>query len=162
MRFTWSTKCDCNNIKNVISNYKKISQDFCSHYYPLYDKNYPSLGYLYKPNSMFTFIDSNVTGFKNLCNIIQSKGIYKITHHTINVCAQPLWDINGILIAVNGTLSINNNFSKSNFTETILLKKDSGNKFHIYQTIFNIQQNNTNFVNNDMDFMNILDDDYLF
>ena len=142
MRFTWSTKYNSRNSTiNVRDNYKKITQKFCEHYYHQYDKNFPSLGYLYKPNSMFTFIDTNIIGFRNLCKKLQSNGIYKIVHHNVNVCSQPM-GADAILISVNGTLTTNNNFSPSNFTETIILKKDPDNRFYIYQTIFNILDDN--------------------
>ena len=147
MRFTWSTKYNYNN--SVRDNYKKITQKFCEYYYPRYDQNLPNLRHLYKPKSVFTFINTNIIGFHNLCKNIQSKGIYKIIHHDINVCSQPVGD-DAILISTNGTLTVNYNNSPSKFTETILLKKDPDNKFYIYHTIFNIlNDHNEDFVNND-------------
>ena len=48
------------------SNYKNITKKLCEIYYPLFDNNFFALEKLYKPKSLFLFIDEDLVGFNSV------------------------------------------------------------------------------------------------
>ncbi len=160
MRFFWTARCNhnnmCNRNINVRLQYKNIAQKFCSEYYRIYDTNPRDLHRYYTPRSIFVYIDEELTGFNALYGKMMHYNMYIFTHHTMNVSAMPV-GINGILITVNGTMSINNSFEHIRFTETILLKKAYGTQFFAMNTILKIDRS-VPFVNFDDPDLDILDE----
>lgn len=125
------------NLVDVKANYKKITEEFCKHYYSIYDTNFYALNNMYKPESCFTYLDEEMVGFNSISNKLKQFNIYKFTHHTIDVNSQPIGD-RTLLITTNGKLSINNSTYEQRFIETILLQRDDNNRFFIYHTIFKL------------------------
>ena len=158
MRFLWTTENNCyNNLIDIKANYKNITKKFCEMYYPLFDNNFFALEKLYKPNSLFLFIDENLVGFNMVKRKMLNSSIHKFIHHKINVSSQPI-DTNSILITTNGTIDIvcspnpkvddffndvnfYNHTYLCNFSETIILKRNSDDRFYIFNTIFTINKN---------------------
>nr|QBK88443.1 MAG: nuclear transport factor 2 domain protein [Mimivirus LCMiAC01] len=143
MRFNWVPRHyhSINSI-NVRKNYKAITKSFCQFYFNLYDNNFLALKKLYKPNSLFIFIDEEFVGFDAVYGKIMHNNIFKFKHHDMNVNAQPV-DNNSLLITINGTVSINYDYRPHNFTETILLRKNhNNNNFFVSNTIFNLHDIN--------------------
>nr|QBK89026.1 MAG: nuclear transport factor 2 domain protein [Mimivirus LCMiAC02] len=181
MRFSWTTKNNSyHSLVDVKSNYKNITKKFCEMYYPLFDNNFFALEKLYKPKSLFLFIDEDLVGFNSVKHKMLNSNIQKFIHHKINVSSQPI-GTNSILITTNGTVDIvcssntriddffndimstytgfGNHIYSCKFFETIILKRNNNNKFYIYNTIFSINKN----INTDMD-MDIdmdIDDDII-
>ncbi len=166
MRFSWITKNKNNNYHNLINikeNYKNITKKFCEMYYPLFDNDFFALNKLYKPNSLFLFINENLVGFNSVKHKMLNDNVKKFIHHEINVSSQPI-GTNSILITTNGTVDIiyfndimstyldfNNHTLSCNFSETIILKRNNDNKFYIYHTIFSINKNTDMDMDTDMD-----------
>lgn len=125
------------NLADVRLNYKQIADEFCKYYYTLYDANMALLSTLYYPESQFTYQDSEFNGFDNLLNGLRMNGIYKFTHHSLNITTQPFGPAN-IIINIIGILSINDSIYQNKFIETIVLQRDDFNMLRIFSTIFKI------------------------
>ena len=107
MRFTWTS----NSWRpgNVRDNYREIARRFCSFYYKTYDTNFPALARLYKQNSMFTYIDREIKGFRQLYNAVVASGIYTVlgvqppifgSPNVVELLASGLKDVVGANFAV--------------------------------------------------------------
>ena len=53
-------------IIDIKQTYKYLADEFAKHYYTLYDNNFLQLANLYLPDSYFTYLDEEITGFNNL------------------------------------------------------------------------------------------------
>ncbi len=117
--------------------YREITREFCTQYYTMYDNSFLNLVNFYVADSSFTYLDEEFVGFYNLIQRLKQCGIWKFTHHHINVNSQPVGQ-RGVLITVTGTISVNSSLFQNRFSETILLQRDSANKFYVYNTIFRL------------------------
>jgi len=137
MSMSFQIDCNWNKRSNLRQKYKELTKKFCKDYYFTYDNKFPHLKSLYKPESMFTYLDDEIQGFNKYLQRIKDYGIKKFKHYKINVNSQPVGK-STLLISVNGQISINNSNKKNNFMETILLQKSNDNKYFIYHTIFKL------------------------
>jgi hypothetical protein len=117
--------------------YQKVAREFCQYYHQLFDNNFPNLSQLYSNNPKITYFQNEYTSFDSLMSFIKNQGIFKFHHIGIAHKAQPLTK-NSILIHISGKISVNNNLDYKNFSETVIIKKDSWNKYHITNSIFNL------------------------
>lgn len=127
---------------DVRQNYKEFGNQFCQEYYQRCDSNFQSLVYLYKPESLFTYLDNECIGFNNLHSLwVNQYGISNFKHDIKTVSAQPLGTLS-LLITVTGMIGTNSNMPGNQnmfpFVETFLLQKDTNNQFFIYNNIFKI------------------------
>lgn len=135
MSFSLVRKTDP-NLVDVITNYKKIGEEFLIYYYNIYDTNFPHLSHLYYKESQFTFRDKEIYGFNNLLNIIiNNYKINKFTHSVVHATVQPINNTD-LLISVHGLVSVNNSPHYDKFIETIVLRRNDSNNFAILNTIF--------------------------
>jgi hypothetical protein len=125
------------NLIDMRTYYKKIAEEFCIKYYSVYDNNYAALKDLYYLDSQFTYQDQEFIGFDTLTNKLRDSGIYKFTHHNMNVTTQPIGP-NQMILTILGHISINNSSIKNNFVETISIFRDDYNIMRIGGTIFKI------------------------
>jgi hypothetical protein len=148
MNFSWNTSVYGSNSSNnsinsgtdlidVRGNFRKLTEEFCKFYYSTYDNNFPELENIYKYESIFTYLDEEFTGFSSVLQRIKQYNIYRFTHHTLHINAQPVGD-RTILINVDGTISINDSSTQQKFDETIILQRDNENHFSVYHTIFKL------------------------
>jgi len=130
-----------NTTSGFLSNnfdYKNLANEFCDYYYTTYDNSLSDLSDMYKYDSIFTYLGTDLKGFLKYKNRIEK--FYEITKfsHTINeIISQPL-NKKTILITVTGTVRINNDTNDNKFHETITLQKDNDDNYHIHNTIFNL------------------------
>jgi hypothetical protein len=122
-------------IANPQADYKHIAQQFCLEYYTLYDENVENLGKMYYSESLFLYLDNEITGFNNWINALKQNNYNKFTHHNMNVSAIPINDTN-LQVTIYGTLTLNNNMIENKFVENILLQRDNNNTFYICTTLF--------------------------
>ena len=122
-------------IVNPLADYKNIAQQFCLEYYTLHDDNVEKLRKLYYSESLFLYLDNEITGFNNWYNALKQNNYNKFNHHNMNVSAIPINDTN-LQITIYGTLTLNNNMTENKFIENILLQRDSNNTFYICTTLF--------------------------
>lgn len=129
------------NTVDVRANYKQLAYDFCVQYYNTFDLNFQNLIYIYKPDSMFTFMDQEVIGYNNLYNLwINNYGIYKFTHVITSITSQPV-GTKTLLISVVGTIKVNDHLYASPdqpFVETLIIQKDADEIFYIHGTMFKL------------------------
>ncbi|QKF93730.1 nuclear transport factor 2 [Fadolivirus algeromassiliense] len=125
------------NLIDVRPIYKNIADEFCKYYYTLYDSNFPMLHTVYYSDAQFTYQDVEFTGFNNLLHALINHGIYKFTHHSLNITAQPIGP-NDIMILVCGLLSLNDSIYQNKFVETIYLHRDEINNMRVCSTVFKI------------------------
>lgn len=128
-----------NSLTDIRYNYKKVAEEFCKEYYTRYDNNFLSLGEFFKSNSLITFMDEELTGFQNLCDRLRISNINSFRHIKFHVNAQPVGD-DSVLLVVKGTISVNGNLSINNFTETVLIRRDSFNRFFVENAIFKLTE----------------------
>ena len=126
-----------NQPNNTEPEYKKISREFCQYYHQLCDSNFPVLFQLYSTNPKITYFQKEYNNFDSLMEYIKKEGIFKFHHTSVSHQSQPL-NKNSILIHITGKISINNNIEYKTFSETIIIKKDTWNKYYITNSIFNI------------------------
>ena len=122
-------------IVNPLADYKNIAQQFCLEYYTLYDDNVEKLRKMYYSESLFLYLDNEITGFNNWYNALKQNNYNKFNHHNMNVSAIPINDTN-LQITIYGTLTLNNNMTENKFIENILLQRDNNNTFYICTTLF--------------------------
>ena len=122
-------------IVNPLADYKNIAQQFCLEYYTLYDDNVEKLRKMYYSESLFLYLDNEITGFNNWYNALKQNNYNKFNHQNMNVSAIPINDTN-LQITVYGTLILNNNMIENKFIENILLQRDNNNTFYICTTLF--------------------------
>ena len=127
---------------DVRQNYKELGNQFCQEYYQRCDTNFQSLVYLYKPESVFTYLDNECLGFNNLFQLWTNHyGINSFRHQIKSVNSQPL-GTRSLLITATGLVGANMHLPGCQnmfpFVETFLLQKDNNNQFHVYNTIFKI------------------------
>lgn len=117
--------------------YKLITDEFIKFYYGLYDTNFIKIGCLYTNYPCITFADEEFNNFMDLYKkITKDYNIHKFNHKITSYSGQPIGD-KLIIISINGTISINNNyFQEGKFSETICLIKDN-DKYYINNSIFN-------------------------
>ena len=141
MNFNWTPTTDQNIYhKDLIDtrfNYKKITEEFCKTYYTKYDNNFSELCGMYKPESLFTYLDEEITGFQQFLTRLNQYNIHKFKHHKIHVNAQPIGQ-RSVMLVVTGTISVNDSIYVQKFTETLFLQRDDNNKFFIYHSIFKL------------------------
>lgn len=138
MNFSWNTTVDKSiDLIDVRKNFRKLTEEFCEFYYSTYDNNFPELAKIYKPESIFTYLDEEFTGFDSVFQRVKQYEIYNFTHHILHINAQPVGD-RTILINVDGTISTNHSSFRQKFDETILLQRDDQNNFSVFHTIFKL------------------------
>lgn len=120
---------------NLHADYKNIAQQFCLEYYTLYDDNVEKLGKMYYSESLFLYLDTEITGFNNWINALKHNNYNNFTHHNMNVSTIPINDTN-LQVTICGTLTLNNNIIENKFIESILLQRDNNNAFYICTTLF--------------------------
>lgn len=123
----------------IRNNYKKITEEFCKYYYNLYDSNFEKISDLFISDILITYLGDELTGYSKYYTKIRQHGIYKFCHHKIFVTSQPVSN-KFILININGTVTVNDSFIPNKFIETILLGRESNNKFFIYNLIFKLSE----------------------
>ena len=125
--------------------YKQIGIEFCKSYYTAYDTNYQSLVYIFKPDSIFTFLEEEIVGFNNLhARVTGHYAVQKFTHDIKTIDSQPLGG-KTMLITVTGLLRINDDISPNNpyqpFLESFILQKDDTSQtFYVHNNIFRLLQ----------------------
>lgn len=124
-------------IIDIKQTYKYLADEFAKQYYTLYDNNFLQLANLYLPDSYFTYLDEEITGFNNLVQRLRQYGITKFTHSQLHLNVQPIGE-RSLMISVTGLISVNNGVASQRFSETVLLQKDDYNHFFIYRTIFKL------------------------
>lgn len=117
--------------------YKKVAKEFTQYYHHIFDNNFPALFQLYSNNPKITFFQNEYTSFDKLMEFIKKEGIFKFHHVGITHTSQPLTK-NSIMIHISGKISVNNSLDYKGFSETIIIKKDSWNKYYITNSIFNL------------------------
>lgn len=125
--------------------YKEIGTEFCKNYYTAYDTNYQSLIYMFKPESLFTFLGEEMIGFNNVyARVTGHYAVQKFTHDIKAVDSQPV-GTKTILITVSGLVRINDHIAPTNpfqpFVETFVLQKDDATQtFYIFNNVFRLLQ----------------------
>jgi hypothetical protein len=120
----------------VMTDYKRIAEEFCLEYYKLYDDNVEKLKKMYHPDSKFVYFDHEFAGFDEWFKTIKYNNFIKFTHMNMSVNVIPVSELN-LLMTIIGTIYINNTERK--FTENIMLQKDNyGNNFLICTTMFKL------------------------
>ena len=138
MNFAWKNiKPIQQNLTNVRENYRKITEEFCKTYYSIYDNDFLKLENIYKPESIFTYLDEEFVGFQSVSERIKQYNIWKFKHGNININAQPIGQ-KSLLINITGLISVNNSMIEQRFVETILLQRDNDDIFYIYHTMFKV------------------------
>jgi len=122
---------------DVTNNYQELGEEFCKHYYTIYDNNFRDLGHLFGDNPRITFMDSRYGHYGNLLSDIYAKGIWDFTHHEINGNSQPIGQY-GLLVNITGTLSVNQESARYHFTETVILEQGTNGNWHIHNLIFKV------------------------
>ena len=122
---------------SLLGNYHEITKEFCKEYYSNFNLDHGLLSKYYKDNSLITFMDHEFTGFNQLNNFLNSQGVYNFKHYKFHVNPQPV-NNDGIVIVVNGFLTLGNSPCLQRFNEVLMLKRDNHNNFYICQSIFNI------------------------
>ena len=117
--------------------YREITKEFCIQYYTMYDSSFMNLANFYAPDSCFTYLDEEIVGFYGLVQRLRQYGIWKFTHHHVNVNSQPL-SSSAVLITVTGTISVNNSVLHNRFSETMVLQRMNANKFYVVNTMFRL------------------------
>lgn len=126
--------------------YKQLGAEFCKNYYTAYDTNYQSLVYMFKPESIFTFLDDEIVGFNNVyTKVINHYGIQKFTHEIKTIDSQPVGS-KTILISVFGLVRVNDHITPTNpfqpFSELFFLQRDDATQsYYVYNNIFKLLHN---------------------
>jgi hypothetical protein len=133
MNFSWYNN---NNIND--HNYRNLTEDFCHDFYTSYDRSLDNLKYFMNNKTYITYINQEFSGVNSwLDKLSDQQNIYRITHHSINITAQPLINSNKILLSVHGKISNNNNYNKKKYIETLVVELHN-NKFTICNYIIKI------------------------
>ena len=122
------------DMRNV---YKLCAEEFCKYYYATYDSNFNNLWSVYYTDSQFTYLDSEMVGFDNLCNGLRLNGVLKFTHNNLVITAQPVGSAH-LLITVVGTVAFNDTIFQNKFIETLLLHRHDSNRLYVCNTIFKL------------------------
>ncbi len=118
--------------------YEIVGKDFTKYYYETYDNSFWELSNLFTKDSCITFLGTEYTSFYDFSRALLNDGIWKFCHYYIEGRSQPVGNF-GILVLINGSLSVNTNLYKHKFTEIILLKKNrDDNNYYISNVIFNL------------------------
>jgi hypothetical protein len=136
MNFTLKNNSHANNT-SLLNNYDAVTKEFCKEYYYNFNLDHNLLSKYYKNTSLITFMDHEFMGFNQLNNFLNSQGIYNFKHYKFHVNPQPVSN-DGLVIVVNGFLTLGNSPCLQRFNEVLMLKKDNNNNFFIYQSIFTI------------------------
>jgi len=134
MSFTLVRKVDP-DLVDARFNYKQIGEELLTAYYNSYDSNITGMSHIFHSNAQFTFRGYEFFGFNNWLELLKRNNIYKFTHHIMHSIIQPL-SKSELLVITNGTLSVNNTLSFDKFTETLIIKRDTQNKFCITNVVF--------------------------
>jgi len=124
-----------NNDMNVL--YRTVCENFAKTYYHMRDNKLNDMANIYKPNVMFTFMNDEIIGYNKFLERMYYYGLTKMTHHKIDITAQPI-NHKMVLISTVGTVSFNNSMFQKKFAETVILQAYEGNKLLIRQSIFKI------------------------
>lgn len=120
-----------------IKDFRLIAEEFSKYYYTTYDNNFLELSNLCIPNTLFTYLDTELIGFNKLLEKIRYENIFRFNHKEIHINFQPVGN-SGILISSHGTISLNDSIFENKFTETILINRDDNNRFYIVNSIFKL------------------------
>lgn len=129
------TSLEMINIKDC---YEKVASDFCQNYYRIWDNDFNMICKLYISSPMITYLDMKFNKVYYLINYIKnSQGICKFDHINFKGTGQPL-DENSILIQITGTITVNNSIHWRKYTETLIIKRNIWNTWHISNSIFSL------------------------
>ncbi len=63
-----------------IKDFRLIAEEFSKYYYTTYDNNFLELSNLCIPNTLFTYLDTELIGFYKLLEIIRYDNIFRFYH----------------------------------------------------------------------------------
>ena len=64
--FSFYNRFTTNNINDVRNCYEKLGEEFCRHYYSIFDQNFPEVGRMYTNNPRITFHTDRFSNFDEL------------------------------------------------------------------------------------------------
>ncbi len=135
MSFSFYNTTYNSNYVDVRNCYQELGEEFCKHYYSLYDNNTRGLYDIFTDKPCITFADEKFGSINDLLNRFQNNRIWGFTHHEIKGNSQPIGN-DGLLININGIVSINNEFFKYKFNETLTLCRGDNGNFYINNLVF--------------------------
>mmetsp|Transcript_44443 Transcript_44443/g.128644 ORF Transcript_44443/g.128644 Transcript_44443/m.128644 type:complete len:125 (-) Transcript_44443:135-509(-) len=113
----------------MAANFQQVGEQFCQHYYQLFDANRSTLGPLYGDTSMLTFEGEQFQGSQGIVGKLASLPFQKVQHQVVKCDCQPA-PPGGVLIFVTGNLLVDDNTSPLKFAQTFLLMQGpTGNYF---------------------------------
>ena len=120
-------------------NFTAIAQQFCGFYYPAFDANRASVAAVYQPNSMLTFVDSQVQGAEAIVkHLVEGVKFGSIQHNVLSLDAQPT--AQGILVFVTGHVKVDGGANPLYFSEVFnLMPLDAtGANFYVLNQVFKL------------------------
>ena len=138
MNFSWSNNTiQSMSLIDVKDNYRYITEEFCKQYYNLYNSDFLQLANMFHKDCYITFLGEEMVGFNHYAEKLRQLNIYKFVHKTMQVSSQPVGQ-RTLLINVAGRIAVNYSIEDYRYSESILLQKDSNNKFYIHNIIFKL------------------------
>ncbi|MFJ8475682.1 nuclear transport factor 2 family protein [Kitasatospora sp. NPDC094011] len=123
--------------------FASIANSFVQHYYTTFDGGLTarqSLAALYRPESMLTWEGAQVQGQSNVIAALTKPELATVKHRVNTNDAQPAPG-GGVLVAVTGSLAVDNAFDKPlPFAETFTLQPIPGQPggFFIHNQVFRL------------------------
>ena len=118
---------------NYINNYNEVGKNFLNNYYTYRNNNINNTYSFFDKDCFITFLGHEFMGFNNYINKLNQLSLTNMKFNINSFYIQPT-NTNSLLIIVNGTYLLNNNYI--NYTESLILKKNLFNKLLIHNSIF--------------------------
>jgi len=118
---------------NYINNYNELGRNFLKNYYSYRNNNIKNTYSFFNKECFITFFGFEIMGFNNYINKLDELSLHQMKFNINSFFVQPI-NINSLLINVNGTYLLNNNYI--NYNESLIIKKNLFDKFLIHNSIF--------------------------
>lgn len=119
-----------------------LAEAFVNHYYSVFDTDRTQLAALYREVSMLTFEGNACMGASAITEKLVSLPFQKVRHQVVTCDAQPVLpeSLNGVLVFVNGDLTVDDSNQPIKFAQVFHLLPDQGNPgmFWVYNDLFRL------------------------
>ncbi|KAF6005382.1 Nuclear transport factor 2 [Cyanidiococcus yangmingshanensis] len=119
-----------------------IAEAFVNHYYSVFDTDRSQLATLYRDVSMLTFEGTACMGASAITQKLVSLPFQKVRHHVVTCDAQPVLpeSLNGVLVFVNGDLTVDDGAQAIKFAQVfhLLPDRNSPGLFWVYNDLFRL------------------------